>query len=321
MRPTLFSIRFGGSDMGLHTYGVLVAVGFAAGILLFWREGKRQGLDGGRLLDLAFWCIVAGLVGSRLAYIGLNAHDFADACFGSGISSKAHLSGCTAVLRFWEGGLVFYGGAIGAGLVILMFCRSEGWSFWRLGDLAAPTLALGHALGRVGCFFAGCCFGKVCHVPWAASFPPGSVAYQDLQAIGVIGTGAARTPPLHPTQIYEAVGELGIFIVLLLVRRRGQVGEADAAHGARRPGGLILLYAASYAALRFVVEIFRGDVFRRYLFELSLPRVATALGLPPDEPLLLSVSQFASVVILAAVVGVMAWRRTQRQPTRAATTA
>ncbi|MEO8214668.1 MAG: prolipoprotein diacylglyceryl transferase family protein, partial [Myxococcales bacterium] len=162
MHPALLSARLGGHELGLHTYGVLVALGFAVGIVLFWREGRRQGLDGGRLLDLSFWSVVAGLIGSRLAFVALNAGEFIDACAGQSHSGTERISGCTAALRFWDGGFVFYGGVVAAGMVVLLFCRSEGWSFWRLGDVAAPTLAIGHAIGRLGCFFAGCCFGKGC---------------------------------------------------------------------------------------------------------------------------------------------------------------
>src|SRR5205823_18082 len=110
--------------------------------------------------------------------------------------------------------------------------------------LLAPSLALGHVFGRIGCFFAGCCFGK----PWAAgvSFPRDSVAFDELLGAGQIAAGAGTTPPLHPTQLYEAAGELGIFFLLLWARRRQRFAGATA-----------LLYAASYAGLRFVVEIFR----------------------------------------------------------------
>ena len=308
MHPTLFSVRLGGHEMGLHTYGVLVAAGFAVGIVLFWREGRRQGLDGGRLLDLSFWSLVAGLVGSRAAFVALNAREFAEACFGGEGTSDGRIVGCAAILRFWEGGFVFYGGVLAVGMVVLLFCRREGWSFWRVGDLAAPTLAIGHALGRLGCFFAGCCFGKACPGPWAVSFPPGSVAYEELHAVGVLAPGARRTPPLHPTELYEAAGELALFALLLLLRHLWRTPTADRHGAGRRPGGLILSYAASYAVLRFAVEIFRGDASRRYLTEWTWPRLAIALGLPPSEPLWLSVSQFTSVLVLAGVVGVALWR-------------
>ncbi len=316
MHPTLFSAHLAGFAVGLHTYGVLVGLGFAVGIVLFWREGRRQGLDGGRLLDLSFWSIIAGLVGSRVAFVVLNAREFADACLGSPGSSSGRIMGCSAILRFWEGGFVFYGGALGTGLVVLFFCRREGWSFWRVGDLAAPTLAVGHALGRLGCFFAGCCFGKICPGPWAVSFPSGSVAFDELQAVGVLSTGARATPPLHPTQLYEAAGEVAIFLLLLGLRRRWRVSDeaSERSSGAkrgrqRRPGGLILSYAAGYAVLRFIVELFRGDSSRRYLVEWGWPRAALALGLPPSDPLLLSVSQLTSVVVLIAVAAVVIGRR------------
>ena len=224
MRPILFTLHVGGRELGLHTYGLLVALGFTLGILLMWRTGKREGFDGGRLLDLAFWGLVAGLAGSRLTYVAVNARAFAEACFGSGTAEDGRIVGCAAALKFWEGGMVFYGGAIASTAVVALFCRREHWSFWRLGDVAAPTLALGHAIGRLGCFFAGCCFGKVCTAPWAVSFPPGSVAHDELAATGVISPYASGTPPLHPTQLYEAVGELLIFGLLLYLRRRWRLG-------------------------------------------------------------------------------------------------
>ena len=327
MSPTLFSFDLGGRELGLPTYGVLVALGFAVGIVLFWREGKRQGLDGARLLDLAFWGVVAGLVGSRLAFVGLNAGEFIDACFNpgragafAGASSElsARISGCTAVLRFWDGGFVFYGGALATGMVALLFCRREGWSFWRIGDLGAPTLAIGHAIGRLGCFFAGCCFGKGCPARWGISFPQGSVAFDELRSVGVLAPGATFTPPLHATQLYEAAGELAIFVLLLALRRRwrerdtASERESGGRWRTKRPaGGLLLVYVGCYAVLRLFVEMFRGDVSRRFLVEWTWPGFAAALGLPPDAPLFLSVSQFTSLLILAATVGTVLWRHKQ----------
>src|SRR5262249_28661363 len=124
LRPILFSLRLGSQDVGLHTYGVLIAAGIAAGIVVAYREGRRQGMDGGRLLGLAFWITVAGLVGSRLAYGLVNLGDFARACAGSDLPPGAEPRGlgawigdCTRILHVWEGGLVFYGGGIGAAIV------------------------------------------------------------------------------------------------------------------------------------------------------------------------------------------------------------
>jgi prolipoprotein diacylglyceryltransferase len=140
------------------------------------------------------------------------------------------------------------------------------------------------------------------------SFPADSVAHQELTSVGLVVSGADRTVPLHPTQLYEAAGELIIFVILLLVRRRWARTAEVAEHqmparniDPRRSGGLILLYAGAYAALRFGVEIFRGDSARRYLFEWAAPGLARVLALPPDQPLLLSVSQAISLLVLAAV--------------------
>ena len=310
MRPTIVSFSLGEHEFGLHAYGFLVGLGFAVAIIRLWRVGRRMGMDGGRLLDLAFWCLVAGVLGSRLAFVLVNARAFIDACAsGAGATAGTRFSGCLAALRFWEGGLVFYGGVIASGAVMLWFCRRERWSFWTLGDLAAPALALGHVFGRMGCFLAGCCFGAPCPAPWGASFPAGSVAFDELQADGVLAAGARHTPALHPTQLYEASGELLLFLVLLWLQ--GRWGRLDPRTGERavRPGALLLIYAAGYAALRFVVEIFRGDRARGFIAEWRVPALARPLGLPAEHPLFLSVSQFVSLVVLLAVAAVVAWRR------------
>jgi phosphatidylglycerol:prolipoprotein diacylglycerol transferase len=306
MRPNLFSLHLGGDDFGLHTYGVLVALGFAAGIALIWREGRRQGFDGGRLLDLCFWGLVTGLAASRLTFVLVNARAFADACWGPGSAAEGRLSGCFAALRFWDGGFVFYGGALAVAALVYRFCRRERWSFLRLGDVCAPALALGHAIGRLGCFAAGCCFGAVCSRPWGASFPPESAAFADLHDAGLLPASSAHTPPLHPTQLYEAFGEAAIFALLLWLRRRGRARDAA-------PGTLVAAYAIAYSCLRFVVEIFRGDTARGFVTRVPIPRLATLLGLPPDQPIVLSTSQAFSVVVLAATLGaILVARRRHR---------
>jgi len=309
MWPTLVSIPIGGG-IGVHSYGLLVGLGFAVAILRLRRRGRRLGFDGGRLLDFAFWCLVVGLAGSRLAYVAVNAGAFWRACFDPAGAGGRLAGGCLAPLRFWEGGLVFYGGAAAAAAVAVWFCRKERWSFARLGDAAAPSLALGHVFGRLGCLLAGCCFGAPCAAPWGLAFPPGSVAFDDLHAAGALGWGAIHTMPLHPTQLYEALGELAIFGVLVLLERRQDRIAAPA------PAGHVLLaYVASYAGLRFVVELFRGDAARGHLLTWTSPRLAAALGLPAEQPLLLSTSQLASLVALALVAAV-AYRRHRSQQSR-----
>ncbi len=313
MKPMLLSLHLGGREIGLHTYGVLIGCGCAIAIVLAFREARRQGLDGGKVLDLSFWMLVTGLLGSRVLYVALNARTFANICAGGGDDLIAPRSlwrvfgDCTRVFQVWEGGLVFYGGFIAAGLVAVVFARRHNWSFWALGDLFAPSLAIGHAFGRLGCFTAGCCFGKACDVAshWCTRFGADSVAFEQLRAVSAIPDGDALTPPLSPTQLYEAIGELAIFGVLMYVRRRlrDRDGAAGATTAARKPGTLILLYAVLYGLLRFGVEIYRGDFARLYLVHFVTPRLARWLGLPAGEAVLLSTGQAVSVaVVLAAIV-------------------
>jgi phosphatidylglycerol---prolipoprotein diacylglyceryl transferase len=305
--PTLVTLRLGGREIALHSYGVLIAVGLAAGIALAYRQGRRQGLDGGRVLDAAFWMIVAGLVGSRVVYGIVNAGEFARVCFhggGAPRSAGGVLSDCARIFAIWQGGLVFYGGIAGAALVGYRFARREGWSFGVFGDLFAPALALGHAFGRLGCFAAGCCFGKAGTGSWAVAFPRGSVAYDELAAMGAVPPGWQTTPALHPVQLYEAVGELVIFFILVaLPALRPRVRK--------HPGALLLTYLGCYALLRFIVEIFRGDVVRGLVFALDTPRLAGWLHLPPREPIFLSVGQLASLLVLALCA--FAWARLRRK--------
>jgi len=312
MRPTLFSLHLGGRSFGVHTYGLAVATGLALGIILAVRQATREGLPRPRVLDLAFWTVLWGVVASRALYVLLNLHGFVLACRGPDEEGGARalgqiLSDCTYALRFWEGGLVFYGGVLGAGVVLVTFARKEAWSLGQLADLFTPGLPLGHALGRLGCFSSGCCFGKPSAAPWAVSFPSDSVAFHDLAGRGLVDFGTGRTVPLHPTQLYESLVELGIFVVIMLARwawNRPSQPSPSPAKGpihAARPGRLFALYLALYAPARFVLELFRGDAERRFVWPLRSASLAHSLGLPPGEPLVFSVSQTVSLALLLAV--------------------
>lgn len=322
MKPMLLSLHLGGREIGLHTYGVLIGCGCAVAIVLAFREARRQGLDGSKILDLSFWMLVTGLIGSRLLYVALNASAFARMCAGGGDDELGArslgrvLGDCTRALQVWEGGLVFYGGFIGACVFAFYFARRQRWSFWALGDLYAPSLAIGHAFGRLGCFTAGCCFGKACDTAahWCARFGADSVAFEQLRAVSAISDGAALTPPLFPTQLYEAIGELLIFGVLMFARRRlsergSAPGEGNGTTPARKPGTLVLLYAVLYGLLRFGVELYRGDFARLYLLHFTTPRLARWLGLPAGEAVLLSTGQAVSIAVVLAAIALLIHRR------------
>ncbi len=305
MKPVLFPVELGGHAFSLHTYGLAVALGFAAGITLAARQARRLHMDPGDILDLAFWILVCGVIGARLLFVAQNAPEYYGLCVGANRTRELSqvLTDCTAALRVWEGGLVFYGGALTATLVAALTAHRRGWAFGKVADAFAPSLALGHSLGRLGCFAAGCCFGKACPPLWlghgAVSFPQGSVAFDELTRHGLARLDAGATPPLHPTQLYEAAGELLIFFLLLALRGRQ-----------RTFGTLALWYAVLYASFRSVIEIFRGDVARRFLMEIDTPSLAVRLGLPAHEPLFLSTSQALSFLVGAcALWGLWALRR------------
>ena len=227
----------------VHTYGILVAAGFLVAMTLAARAADRSGLNRDKVLDLSFGILVAAMIGSRILFIIVNWDEYAHDLAG--------------IFQFWKGGLVFYGGFIGAVLFSLWYMRRHDMAFLPYADAMGPTVAIGQALGRVGCFSAGCCWGDACdtHYAFAAHFPPESLAYQSQAAAQVIPPGAPSTIAIHPTQLYEALGCAFIFLFLTYWRSRK-----------RFHGELLALYLMLYAPLRAVVETFRGDEERGRVF-------------------------------------------------------
>ncbi len=276
MRPVLFTVHALSRDFALHTYGVAIAVAFLVAIFLGTRTAARSGEDPDKVRDLCFWLLVSSLIGARLVFIATNVPDYVRLC------REEH--DCWRALRVWEGGLVFYGGFFGALAVAVYYTRRHAMSFWRTADILAPSVALGHFFGRLGCFAAGCCWGKEATgraLLWAARFPSESLAFQDYVARGALPDGAELTPPLHPVQLYEALGELALFFALSVLGRRK-----------RWDGQVLVAWLLGYALLRFTVELYRGDAARKF--------VAGAL----------STSQFLALVAALVAVALLVWRRT-----------
>lgn len=215
MHPVL--IKFGALE--IHTYGVLVALGFIAGIGLAQRRARAENIPKERIGDLGVWLIVSAMLGAKLFHIIFFWDEFSAAWQDSG----------TASLR---AGFVFFGGFVGATLTGVYYARRHNLALAKLADVFAPALALGHALGRLGCFFEGCCYGKACSQPWAVLLP-------------------GHVQRVHPTQLYEAAGNLLIFAWL-------------ANHRKQRDGEIWWSYVLSYGVLRFGIEFFRGDYARHY---------------------------------------------------------
>jgi phosphatidylglycerol:prolipoprotein diacylglycerol transferase len=209
----------------LHTYGFLLAVAFLLGLWVASRQAKRAGLDAGKITDMAVWVLIAGLVGAKLLLVGVEWRYFA--------------RNPRDAFSIFQSGGVFYGG-LGAGvLVAWLLARRNRLPAWRTADVLAPGVAIGQAVGRLGCFAAGCCWGKATQVPWA-------VTYTDVYAARAVGTPMDMS--VHPSQLYESLGAFLIFFFLLwLAPRKGFHGQVT------------LAYVALYSVVRFGLEFLRGD--------------------------------------------------------------
>jgi phosphatidylglycerol:prolipoprotein diacylglycerol transferase len=210
----------------VYTYGVLLAAAYLFGLQLARVRAKQRGLDANRVLDLGIYIIISALVGAKLLLL---ITDF-----------KSFTADPRELLTLARSGGVFYGGLIVAVSVALWYIRRVGLPLWTTCDVFAPGIALGHVIGRFGCLFAGCCYGKPTTRPWGITFT-------DPFAAANVGTPLGVA--LHPTQLYEAGAELLILIVLLLTERKGRPF----------PGRTFWLYMLLYAISRFVIEFYRGD--------------------------------------------------------------
>ena len=191
---------------------------------------------------------------------------------------------------------MFYGGVVAALVAGAVVVWKKGIHFFKAADAIAPGLSIGHAVGRLGCFGVGCCWGKQSSGTVFAKFPQGSVAFEDLQTAGALGANATETMPLHPVQLYESLGEVLIFLGLLYL------GKKKPFHGA-----VLLVYLIAYGTLRFITEVFRGDPTRQYLFEASTPRFNTWLGLAPEASSFFSTSQAVSSVLVPLAAATLAY--------------
>ncbi len=252
MHPILYEI----GPFTLHTYGVLVALGFLAGITLALHLGKKEGFPKEKIVDIGFYSLLAAIVGSRLLFVV--------------IEYKHFIENPIDIFKLWEGGLVFFGGLLLAFFVLVIYFKKHVLPLWKTLDLFAPSLAIGHAIGRLGCFSAGCCHGKPTNVPWGITF-------DNPDSLAILGT------PLHPTQLYESGSELVIFIFLMLLRRRKSFN-----------GQIFWSYVLLYSVARFIIEFFRGDRARGFIYN--------------DFSIAQSIS---SVLFLAAIIFIVSLRSKQ----------
>ena len=183
----------------VYTYGVLLAAAYLLGLKLAMVRAKKRGLDPVRVLDLGIYIIISALVGAKLLLL---VTDF-----------RTFRNDPRELLTLMRSGGVFYGGLILAVIVALWYIRRVGLPLWTTCDVFAPGIALGHVVGRFGCLFAGCCFGKPTTLPWGITFTDPFAAANVGTPLGV---------PLHPTQLYEAGAELLILLFLLTTERKAR---------------------------------------------------------------------------------------------------
>lgn len=255
MFPVLLQI----GGFKLHSFGFFVAMGLAAGILWTYREAKRVGADVARILDLAFWLVIAGLVGARVLFVIVNAKEYA-AFMVRQVENHGVVAGMgrglIEIFALWKGGLVWYGGLLAAFAVALLYLRRRGMPVWATADILSPGVMLGLAIGRLGCLAAGDDHGKVVASAWEAVLRGEDAPWWTL----TFTDPASLVPPdllgkpLYPTQILLSANALAIFGLLLWLRGRK-----------RFEGQLVWAMLLAYSIGRFAIEYFRGDVARGFL--------------------------------------------------------
>ncbi|MBT3386954.1 MAG: prolipoprotein diacylglyceryl transferase [Desulfobacula sp.] len=225
MHPVLINI----GSFNLYTYGLFVALGFITAIWVSQKNAAPHGISAQAITDIFFVILVSAIIGARLLYIGINFDVYKDNWIDG--------------FKIWNGGLVFFGGFFGAVAASFIYIKIKKFNTWETVDILVPGIALGHAVGRLGCFFAGCSYGKVCDLPFAVKFTnPESLAPLDVY--------------LHPTQIYSVLSNFILFFILMGIQKKKKFN-----------GMVFLSYIMLYSLFRSIIEFFRGDFRGNFIFD------------------------------------------------------
>ena len=242
MHPILFTL----GPIHVYSYGLCLALAFGVSLFLLARDIGRylapqvglkpqQGFQ--KTFDLGAWVVIGSLLGARIFFVLENHY-----LFEGGLWKDA--------FKIWQGGLVFYGGLIGGILAGAFWARKQKWPLGSLLDISAPYILLGHAFGRMGCYLNGCCYGGV-----------------DFMN-GVVFPGGADAYPHLPTQLWELYGDIGLFGLLLVIRK----------YTIRYPFLTFSLYVLTYGILRYFIEFWRRNWNRQYLgYFVSASQAVSAL--------------------------------------------
>ncbi len=231
MCPRLFTI----GSFSLPTYGVLVACGFLLGLYLVGKLAKRHGFDPDKLTNLGVYVALAAIIGAKLFMILVDIDIY--------LKDPGRLFSLSAL----QAGGIFYGGLLAAIATAFWYARREGLPGLATADLFAPAVAIGHSVGRLGCFAAGCCWGQPTDAPWG-------IAFTDPVAHSLVGV--PLNVHLHPTQLYEAVGTFIVGVILWRLLERPH-----------QPGTVLGWYLMLYSGFRLFVEFFRDTSVRAFPFD------------------------------------------------------
>lgn len=230
MYPILFQL----GRLKIYGYGFFVALGFFLGFRLVLKQTEKLKIEKKIIYDLVFYILFSALLGARFLYVLFNLGEY--------------LANPLSIFYFWEGGLFFHGGLFTAIIVTIIFLKKKKLNLGQFADLLAPALALGYVFGRIGCFFAGCCYGKETSLPWGVTFShPQSLAPVNVS--------------LHPTQIYSAVVNFLLFLYLWWRKNKPHYS-----------GEILWQYLIGYSGTRFIIEFFRADE-RGIIFGLPFTQV------------------------------------------------
>lgn len=217
MFPILISLGF----IKIYTYGFCIAIGFMFSANIFIKKAKIAGYDEKFLENLIFLLFFSGLLGARILYILINL--------------KFFYNNPMDMFKIWNGGLVFFGGFISGFVTLILYLKKYKIPFLNLADLLAMTIPLAHAFGRIGCFMAGCCYGRETHTIIG-------VIYKNKHSLAPINV------KLFPVQIFEAIFNFSLFIFLYKFSKNKKFN-----------GEITILYLVLYSLFRFFIEFYRGD--------------------------------------------------------------
>src|SRR5665648_413968 len=229
----MYRILFTIGSFSIYSYGLMIALALVVAILFAMREAKKSGEDPERILDLSLYVILGALIGGRLAYV-LQYLDY-------------YLKNPIKILYFRQGGLSFLGGFLVAYFLCWLYVKRTKISFWKYADIAAPSIAIGIGIGRIGCFLNGCCYGVVSE-NYGIKFPSLHMPPVYLQQLkdGLIASGSSYTLPVIPTQLYSSLYGFLIFFILLWIKKYKKYD-----------GFLMLSFFILFSISRFTMEFFR----------------------------------------------------------------